>query len=853
MKSSIFSLFASFPPFISFFSSSFLFMKQFARFFRSSDAEKGRKKVNDDVHKHHFRRRRRGVLQSILDRSIHGPSSFVRFTHISEIPPFLDRNLTQHSEGTWMETKDLLLLWEKQESNGARLIDCRDINKVLNNLFLLTNNANDELSVHRADEMVGNGVLSALVRIVSSDQPPSPPPGSDAHARWHSSLLLAMTLFRETLYLVGTTTMSNHGMWGKEFLKVVVKRASDVALFETSIGLLEELLAMDGDILESSIDLSEVPEFLDMLEKASPRNLAFACRVLPVFVFDQKEKIEKVLGDAHGIEQMENITVELRPDKPMQPTRNQSILLSRPRILERLFDLLHLLSLPQVRHIHRLLVQGASDDVLTLVNGDIIRRLVHQKVGALSDWEVVLTYDPDRHVDTGLKEPVTIEQHLDWVTQDAFTIASNESEIMLLISSLLSSRRREQLRDISLERNISKYLKQLLQIMNWDPQWEPQSAPHPLHGPGCTCNMDSAMKIQLMRVLHSLVDRTEPTAMCVQQAASFRLPTVIATAMKSSPPASEYKYWMRSCLEAYVRSGGLKAQEMLICDGVLDALVSDLILPTFKGSGSLQTAFDLLGELVKFNVFAFQRMDALLADPTSFASFYDVVMGSLVDSNVFLRSLFLSARYFSAHRHKEYVMGSSPLCRFLDEENEIVSELMGSVTPDKISQENMCCLNTAVLFCLLARTEGRLGKLLTVSPNPLKEFFTSLWCVPQLIPCGCGCMSHFLSTCILNYGREFERGKEEHSVSKHSRHFCTFGEETICDVEEIATPLKDQLVFIFHVGEVLSVFFFRVMFRLPVRCTINHHQLMTLWRLPFRKHELGEMLNAGCPKWLCFI
>eukprot|EP01028_Stygiella_incarcerata_P002984 TRINITY_DN15666_c0_g2_i1.p1 TRINITY_DN15666_c0_g2~~TRINITY_DN15666_c0_g2_i1.p1 ORF type:complete len:828 (-),score=178.61 TRINITY_DN15666_c0_g2_i1:62-2545(-) len=787
----------------------------FARFFRSSEEKKGRKKEEDkDTHSRVRRRKGKGILHAIRARALHGPTSFTRFTHFSAIPSLLDRNLARHSEGTWMEAKDLLVLWEKQENLGLRLIDSPHISASLEKLFLLISNANEDLYVRRADEILGFGVLSALVNIISSDQPLS---GSTAPtggpAPWHASQLLSITLFRETLYLTQIGTMSHHGIWGSEFLKTVLRRASDDALFEASIGLLEELLVMDGDVLESSIDLSEVPEFLDMLENASPRNLSFACRILPLFVFDQNEKMEKALGDAHGVEQMEKIAVTLRSNRPLLSTKNQSILLSRPRIIERIFDLLHLLSLPQVRHVHRLLVQGISDQVLSIVNGDIIRMLLHRRTGALSrpriierifdllhllslpqvrhvhrllvqgisdqvlsivngdiirmllhrrtgalsTWESSMEHVADSRVDRGLRDPARIEKHLDWTTQDSFTIASNESEILLLVASLLSSRRKEQLRDKSVERNISKYVKDLMQIMNWDPQLEPRSAPHPLHGPGCTCNMDSSMKIQLMRVLHALVDRADPTALCLTQAASFQLPTLVVALMKSSPPHSEYKYWMRSCLEAFVRSAGVKAQMTLIHDGLLDSLLSDLMMPTFKGSGSLQTAFDLLGELIKFNVFAFRQLDSVLVDPVSFSSFYNVVMGSLVDSNVFLRSLYLSARYFSTHGSKKYDMRSSPLIRFLEEESEIVGALMESVTPDKISQENMCCLNTAVLFCLLARKEGRLGELLD-RIRRMKNGTRSFQAFEALL--------HFWRR---NYLR---RGRDCHSLEKSTRiHF----------------------------------------------------------------------------------
>ena len=60
----------------------------------------------------------------------------------------------------------------------------------------------------------------------------------------------------------------------------------------------------------------------------------------------------------------------------------------------------------------------------------------------------------------------------------------------------------------------------------------------------------------------------------------------------------------------------------------------------------LQSSFDLLGELIKFNIEAFKAFDAILTTDQKFDKFVNMVNRSLVDSNMFIRSLILSLEHF---------------------------------------------------------------------------------------------------------------------------------------------------------------------------------------------------------------
>jgi hypothetical protein len=66
-------------------------------------------------------------------------------------------------------------------------------------------------------------------------------------------------------------------------------------------------------------------------------------------------------------------------------------------------------------------------------------------------------------------------------------------------------------------------------------------------------------------------------------------------------------------------------------------------------ASSLQTAFDLLGEILRNNLVSLEIFELLLEKQDQYDKFMQIVLKNLVDSNVFLRSLFISMEYFDRH------------------------------------------------------------------------------------------------------------------------------------------------------------------------------------------------------------
>lgn len=137
---------------------------------------------------------------------------------------------------------------------------------------------------------------------------------------------------------------------------------------------------------------------------------------------------------------------------------------------------------------------------------------------------------------------------------------------------------------------------------------------------------------------------------------------------------------------------------------------------------SIQTAFDLLGELCKFNVEAILMLDHLpffpagvnTPHPGAISDILRALCGRLVDSNVFLRSLLLS---FDLHGTPNTPVGialaGTQLYRFLSENRvAIVYLLLRSVPLEAVNQENICALNTAIMVCMLAKRRNALPALM---------------------------------------------------------------------------------------------------------------------------------------------
>eukprot|EP00850_Spirogloea_muscicola_P011111 SM000068S20543 [mRNA] locus=s68:73193:78835:- [translate_table: standard] len=119
----------------------------------------------------------------------------------------------------------------------------------------------------------------------------------------------------------------------------------------------------------------------------------------------------------------------------------------------------------------------------------------------------------------------------------------------------------------------------------------------------------------------------------------------IAEVLMREPADSFYRFWLASCIEAFLRGSDPRDQAFMASTGLMSHLVDEILKGAYPCAASLQINFDLLGELVKFNPVMFLLLMRLLPEE-KFDRFIKVMVTQLVDSNVFIRSVMLSLEFF---------------------------------------------------------------------------------------------------------------------------------------------------------------------------------------------------------------
>ena len=205
-----------------------------------------------------------------------------------------------------------------------------------------------------------------------------------------------------------------------------------------------------------------------------------------------------------------------------------------------------------------------------------------------------------------------------------------------------------------------------------------QEQPYGIHGPGCECTPESALSIQYLRLLHNFCDRDSDNyssrrLLLSEEERDFiflesnvndhltesldlnpGLFTKVLGAFMQESDDSPYRFWLASCAESYIRGSSPQEQLFAARSGLLVHIVEDIISDKLHCAGSLQTSFDLLGELCKGNSEVLHLLVSTL-DEDTFRKIMSAAAANLVDSNVFIRSLLLSLERIATNKFlKEY-------------------------------------------------------------------------------------------------------------------------------------------------------------------------------------------------------
>jgi len=322
-------------------------------------------------------------------------------------------------------------------------------------------------------------------------------------------------------------------------------------------------------------------------------------------------------------------------------------------------------------------------------------------------------------------------------------LITQQVEVLFVLAVLAGGRRKEQIHQILVRNGIVEILERLFPKLGWGRDDEHDNPHLGIHGANCECNPAGALKIQYLRLIHNFSDREGTSRsnkrlllskmdlrVCAlladksehesyrlaekafQRPLNFRpgLLYRLVRLLETEDPNSQYRFWIASTVEAFLR-GATREEQLLVSSwGLMDHLLTQLFSDGVKNPGVLQTNFDLLGELIKFNRTQLEVLTAKLG-PGDLQRLLDLALCHLVDSNVFLRSLFMTLEKFRLEEPTFFV--DNPIDAVLRKHRiPILRSLMTVVHLDSVSQENICCLNTALVLLLFAHRQGVLPQYL---------------------------------------------------------------------------------------------------------------------------------------------
>jgi len=495
-------------------------------------------------------------------------------------------------------------------------------------------------------------------------------------------------------------------------------------LYPKSVKLIEHLLMAK----KSTLNLCIVPNLRKILETLDGGNLASFCRILAITVSDLD-----IFEHKSSLYQ-QNIQKRLDDFVPMRDI-NQELVLSVPGLLARLVD--HATRLPynprfpstpsEIDHWMKFIDDHISDEIAM---GEPMLNESYPG-GPLADPCASLVDD-----------------------------LTDRVEVLYVLGLLLVGKQRKQVQKALAELELIPKLSLLYDNFIWRSNSGRQRSRLPGHTTACECSPEVALKIQLLRLIHSFCDHSDykhlllsrcewdelnripasmapavlrleecdgggivlepeipppsPRLMCKGSAG---LLTKIVDVLKKEPSGSTHRFWLSRTVESYLRGGtSHKDQIFLLRRGLLEHITGSLIQTDARLKEAIQSSFDLLGEMVKFSYEACKQMDSILNTEHKLRKAMAMVNNNLVDSNMFIRAMVLAASHFKAAggETEEFVKQSRLMQHFreFDKQVKFVVNLVSILKVTDLTQENVSCLNTSLVILMLARREDRLCRLL---------------------------------------------------------------------------------------------------------------------------------------------
>ncbi|CAI9716469.1 Hypothetical predicted protein [Octopus vulgaris] len=496
--------------------------------------------------------------------------------------------------------------------------------------------------------------------------------------------------------------------------------------FIAACQLLEDMLQMRQEVL----DLHKIHNLPGLISCLSDGELANFCRILAITISDLDIYENKSSLFAQNKQKRSNGFVNIRDV-------NQELLLGIPELLPRLVNIT---------------VSKAKD-------------YTPRFPGFVSELDCWMEWIENQMDDDDLSEDANTDEFEDFVggisvatargsslkTQQGLRITEDLAqrvEVVYVLGLFLLGKHRKKVQRKLAELKLAPGLSELFDQFIWKCQVTRHGVRHRLigHNSSCECSPEVALKIQFLRLVHSFCDHSDYKHLLLSRnelneikninahagplalqnldylnkqlmcRGSKGLLTKIVEVMKKEPTTSTFRFWLARAVESYLRGNTSYCDQIfLMRRDLLQHVAGNIVKHDIANKEILQSSFDLLGELIKFNIDGFKDFDTILNTESKFNKFISTVNRNLVDSNMFIRSLILSLEHFSDDEQYDAIRKHNRLLVYIadfKQQLDYLRKLINIISVQNLTQENVSCLNTTLVFLMFANQKKILPKYL---------------------------------------------------------------------------------------------------------------------------------------------
>ncbi|XP_067904849.1 short transient receptor potential channel 4-associated protein-like isoform X1 [Heterodontus francisci] len=542
-----------------------------------------------------------------------------------------------------------------------------------------------------------------------------------------------LSILYNTCICVSTDGVTKRLSERNDFVLFLFTLMTNKKTFLQTATLIEDILGVKKEMIQ----LEDIPNLANLVASFDQQQLANFCRILSVTI----SELDTGNDDKHTL-----LAKNAQQKKAAGPSRaeiNQVTLLNIPGFIERLCKL-------ATRKVSETMgtsnfLQELEEWYAWLDNALVLDALMHMATEEADQSSS--TESADESVLAASQLRSRLPQSMKIMHEIMYKV-----EVLYVLCVLLMGRQRNQVHKMLAEFRLIPGLNNLFDKLIW----RKHSTNHVLHGQNqiCDCSPEISLKIQFLRLLQSFSDHHENRYLLLNSqelnelsviSLKANIPEVEAVVntdrtlicdgkkglltrllqvMKKEPAESSFRFWQARAVESFLRGVTSYADQMfLLKRGLLEHILFCIIDSECKSRDVLQSYFDLLGELMKFNIDAFKRFNKYVNTEEKFQIFLNQINSSLVDSNMLVRCIVLSLDRFESQTDAVKVAEVISQCCLLSYMSRVENRLsflfrlINIIQVQTLTQENVSCLNTSLVILMLARRKGKLPFYL----NALRE------------------------------------------------------------------------------------------------------------------------------------